>query len=112
MNRFMREILSTGSKPCPRPPGGILAGLPLTNIPTSPIVRGKKLFNDSGPGLIDPFESPPKETSTLQTGWFVDGNGFYTLKLTAVTPSKDHFREADREAFPPPLWLYRLAFDR
>lgn len=106
----LRNIFATGSKPCPPPPG--MSEFPSFDIPTSPIIGGKKLFNDDGPGYMDPDWEPPKPTSKLPTGWFVDENSFYTLHLPAVQPTRAHVREADCEAFPHPLTLYRFALDR
>jgi len=110
--RFLREMFATGSKPCPPPPGMPGMGIPMFDIPTSPTIGGKKLFNDDGPGYMPLDWEPPKATHELPVGWFVDDNGFFTLKLPAVNPTKAHFKEADCAAFPHPLTLYRFAFDR
>ncbi len=82
------------------------------SIPTSPIIGGKKLFNDDGPGYMPLDWEPPKPTHKLSTGWFIDENGFFALKLSAVNPTKAHSKEADCEAFPHPLFIYRIALDR
>jgi len=108
--RFLRDLLATGSTPCPPPPG--MPGMPTFDIPTSPIIGGKKLFSDSGPGYMPLDWEPPKPTHELPVGWFVDDSGFFTLKLPAVNPTKAHFKEADCTAFPYPLSIYRLALDR
>lgn len=112
MSQLLRKLFSTGSKPCPQPPGmSPISGLAFS-IPTSPMIGGKKLFCDNGPGYMDPNWTPPKPTNELPERWFIDENGFYTINLSAVEPTKEHFHEADCEAFPHPLWLYRRAFDR
>jgi len=132
---FLRRLLSVGSRPCPLPPGfgravrmnGSMASvrqqfasghlthrtvlMPIS-VPTSPVIGGKKLFNDDGPRYMPQDWEPPQPTHELPEGWFVDENGFYTIALPAVKPTKEHYREADCKAFPHPLFVYRLALDQ
>lgn len=59
--------------------------------------------------FVNPHYQTPLPLDDLPDGW-IDENDFLVLNLPAVHPTREHLKEARREVYPYPLWLYYVPF--